>query len=529
MSNLPVLIVGAGPTGLVMACELARHAIPFRIIDKKSEPTIGSNAIWIQPRTMELFDQMGLIDHFIQIGYPCNAINLYADGNHLSRLSSEKIDSVYPYFLMLAQAETENILEAHLKKSGNQIERSSELIDIKYTDNNAITTIKHSDGKTEMINSDWVVACDGANSIIREKSGLNFKGEDITEQFMVADAVIDFSYMPKDEIHYFFDQGTLFAAFPLGSGRYRVAANLHLGYPRKIFTEREVIEIVQERGHGKYYVKNVEWISPFWIHGKLVEHMRQGLIFFAGDAAHIHSPAGGQGMNTGIQDAFNLAWKMALVIQGKAKTSLLDTYHDERYPIVKKVVSQNNHFTKMALFDNDFLQKIKEFSEKISGNEMHLSKEITTQIAQLDIRYENSHIIDSNEKMNTASPQQGERFPDVAIQKGTLYQHFRNTQHNIILFAGSSSDEKSFSEIMKIQKSLSEKYSNLVTLHIISKTDLPDVGKVILDSDNEIHEYYKINHQAIYIVRPDTYIAYCSENIDLESMERFFAKTLMLN
>ena len=128
-----------------MACELARNAIPFRIIDKKSERTSASNAIWIQPRTMELFDQLDVVNRFIKIGYPCNAINFYAEGNHLSRLSTEKIDSVYPYFLMLPQSETENILEAHLNKSGNQIERSSELIDIKYTDNSAISTIQHSD------------------------------------------------------------------------------------------------------------------------------------------------------------------------------------------------------------------------------------------------------------------------------------------------------------------------------------------------------------------------------------------------
>lgn len=527
MNNLPVLIVGAGPAGLVMACELARNAIPFRIIDKKSERTSASNAIWIQPRTMELFDQINIANRFIEIGHSCNAINLYAEGNHLSRLSSEKLDSAYPYFLMLAQSETENILEAHLKNFGNEVERSSELINIKYTDNSAIATIAHSDGTTEIINSDWIVACDGANSFVRQKSGLNFKGEDISEQFMVADAVIDFSYMPKDEIHYFFDKGTLFVAFPLGSGKYRVAANLHLDYPRKIFTEREVIEIVQERGHGKYYVKNVEWISPFWIHGKLVEHMRQGPIFFVGDAAHIHSPAGGQGMNTGIQDAFNLAWKMALVIQRKAKTSLLDSYHDERYPIVKKVITQNNDFTKMALFDSNFLLKLKKFSEKVSNNETNLSKEIATQIGQLDIRYENSPIIDGDQIMNIESPQQGERLPDISINQGNLYQYFRNTQHNIILFAGPALDEKSHFEIKKIQKSLFEKYSDLAKIYIISKSSSIELENVILDSDGRIHEHYKIKNQAIYMVRPDTYIAYCSDTLDVKPLERFLSGYLM--
>ena len=416
-NHVPVLIVGAGPTGLMMACELARRSIPFRLFDKKSERTLSSNATWIQTRTIEIFDQMGIVDRFLKAGHTCDAINLYIEGKQITKIPLNTIDSIYPFILMLPQSETEKIMNDYLNELHIQVERSLELVDIKIDKNTILSTIKHPDGHTETVTSDWLVACDGANSMIREKCGLHFPGEDLTEQFIVADASIDFSFMPKNEIHFFFDQGTIFAAFPLGSNKYRIAANLHLDYTRKIFTEREIIEIVQERAHGQYYVTNVAWISSFWIHGKLAEHMRHGPVFLAGDAAHLLSPAGGQGMNTGLQDAHNLAWKLALVIQGHANPSLLDSYELERYPIVKASVDQNEYFTKIALYDDTFLTKVNQFSQELSHDQIALSKKIGDSLTQIDIKYEHSPVIDYEENAKDKSPTVGERAPDVVINE----------------------------------------------------------------------------------------------------------------
>ena len=358
-NNLPVLIVGAGPTGLMMAAILARYGINFRIIDKKSERTPGSNATWIQTRTLELFDQLGVLDKFLKVGHRCDAINFYEDGKHLSQLSLKNIESIYPFILTLPQNKTEELLEEYLKGFNCGVERSVELIDIKYDSDIVTSTLKNTDGYADIVKSNWLIACDGANSLVREKCGFHFPGEDLTEQFIVADATIDFSYLSKDEMHFFFDPGTVLTAFPLGSNRYRLAGNLHFELPRKSFYDVEVIEMVQERAHGNYYVSDVSWVSSFWIHGKASESMRKGPIFLAGDAAHIHSPAGGQGMNIGLQDAYNLAWKLALVIKAKAKLSLLETYHIERYPVIYESVEQNEFYTKLALFDKDFLAKLK--------------------------------------------------------------------------------------------------------------------------------------------------------------------------
>ncbi|HZW61175.1 MAG TPA: FAD-dependent monooxygenase [Candidatus Babeliales bacterium] len=523
--HIPVLIVGAGPTGLMMACELARYGVPFRIVDKKLERTLASNATWVQTRTLELFNQIGILDRFLHAGHRCDAINLYSDGKYLTKLSLNYIDSLYPFILMLPQSETERLLGEYLKELHGQIEWSAELIEVKCDSKIVESNIRSSTGDIETITSDWLIACDGANSIIREKCGFHFPGEDLTEQFVVADAKIDFSYMSKDEIHLFFDPGTIFAAFPLGSNKYRIAANLHLDYPRKIFTEREVIEIVQERAHGKYYVTDVGWISPFWIHGKLVEHMRHDRIFLVGDAAHIHSPAGGQGMNTGLQDAFNLAWKLALVIKGKATLSLLDSYHSERFPIVKQAVDQNEYFTKMALFDDTFLTKLNHFSKTLSHDQKSLSKQIGEQITQIDIQYQTSPIIKYEETVNSHAPKPGKRAPDVVInQSSQLYHYLRNTKHNVLIFTGLEDDDSI--KIKDLKKQIDQTYSNLVKTHCISKDKITDLDDFILDENNILHESYRIKKPTIYIVRPDGYIAYCSTRFNFSSVENLLDKYL---
>lgn len=525
-NQLPVLIVGAGPTGLMMGCELARRKIPFRIIDKKQERTLSSNATWIQTRTLEIFAQMGILNRFISVGHSCEAINLYIKGKLLTKLSLEYIDSIYRYILMLPQSETEKILAEYLTELNCRVERGIELIDIKLTHTNALATLQHADGHTETITSDWLIACDGANSFIRDKCGLRFPGEDLSEQFVVADATIDFSHMPKDEIQLFFDSGTVLAAFPLGAAKYRIAANLHLPYPRTLFTEREVIEIVQERAHGNYYVSKVNWISPFWIHGKVIEKMRHGCVFLAGDAAHIHSPAGGQGMNTGLQDAYNLAWKLALVIQKKSKPSLLESYHAERYPVVQEVVMQNEEFTKMALLSKDFLKTLQKFSKNLAQHGQAFAKQIGDHITQLDIKYQHSPIISYNSESKTSSIV-GQHAPDIASNQSTLYQYFNNTQHNVLLFTGKKLEQKTIAELTKIRQWLHQHYSDLIKVHIVTIEQLEMYGEIIWDVEGLIHQHYHADKPTVCIIRPDTYIAAHAESLSLEFIEQFLSRYLL--
>lgn len=516
INNLPVLIIGAGPTGLMMASILAHYGITFRIIDKKPERTLASNATWIQTRTLDLLDQMGILKKFLKIGQRCDAINFYEEGKFSSQLSLKYIDSIYPFILTLPQSKTEELLEEHLKELNYSVERDIELVDIQYDLDNVTSTLKFANGHTDAIISNWLIACDGANSIVREKCGFHFLGEDLTEQFMVADATINFSYIPKDEMHFFFDPGTVLAAFPLGSNRYRLAGNLQFDSPRKSFYEKEVIDMVQERAHGNYYVTDVSWVSPFWIHGKISESLRKGPIFLAGDAAHIYSPAGGQGMNTGIQDAYNLAWKLALVIQGKAKSSMLDSYQIERYPAIQEAVEQNEFYTKLALFDRNFLTKLKKFSSELSNNNP-LNTKIGNQLTQLNIKYEESPII-NYECKSIIKP--GQRAPNVKTNKTTIYHYLNNIKHHLLIFIGKNPTDELWKNISTITKYLENQFINLFSIHIIYSEQLNNYS-TILDNDGHIHDAYQIQVPTIYIIRPDTYIAHVSEDFNVESLDKF--------
>jgi 2-polyprenyl-6-methoxyphenol hydroxylase-like FAD-dependent oxidoreductase len=519
---LPVLIVGAGPTGLLLACELARFNIPFRIIDKKAGRTEASNATWVQARTLELLDQLGIVQRFLKVGHPCRCVNLYTEGKPLVTLPLDQIDSAYPFILMLPQSEIEKLLIDYLTELKQSIEWSVELVEMKQAANQVISTIKLADGTLETITSDWLVACDGANSTVREKSGIVFPGEDITEQFVVADATIN-SFMSTDEIHMFFDEATLFAASPMGKNRYRIAANIHQSHPRKTFYEKEVIEMVQERGHGAYYVTDISWISPFWIHGKIAKQMRYDSIFLAGDAAHIHAPLGGQGMNTGMQDVHNLAWKLALVIAGNAGPALLDSYEVERFPIIEDVVAQTEKFTKMALFDKDFLKKLRAFSLQLQ-QDTHLVKQMNSLLSQTGIHYLQSPIIKYDEKIDATCPQPGTRAPDTLVQQAThLYDYLRHLQHTVLIFTGHTPD-KELTHIKELRRWLQQTYSRIAKIYVVASEKLKQIEDIILDAELSLHSRYQVKGPAIFIIRPDHYIGYYSESLEQAAIEEFFTK-----
>lgn len=531
--HLPVLIIGAGPTGLMMACELARHGIEFRIIDKNAEATKGTNATWMQTRTLEILEAMGIVDRFLKVGNRCKGVNFYVKGKQIVNIPLNISESIYPFILMLPQRDTERLLKERLDEFHVQIERSVELIDIKQTNDSVVSTVRLANGNTETITSHWVVACDGANSVIRNKCQISFPGKDLPEQFMVADAHMG-SFLPKNEIHVFFDKGTifpdkstLFAAFPWGTKEYRLCANLYLERPRQTFTEQEVREVVAERTYGNYVVEKVSWISPFWMHTKIVDQMRHGSIFLAGDAAHTHAPVGGQGMNTGLQDAYNLAWKLALVVKGQANQSLLDSYQSERRPDAGKIVNETAFFIDMMLFDKSFVSKLKSFSQTVVHDAL-FAKKINRQLTQLDTHYQNSPVIDYHEIVNEKMPQQGEFAPFVLMnQSKKAYDFLNNEKHNILLFAGDNSTPETFEKMTELQKLLNANFSGLVNVVIIANEALRDVENMVIDVDGAIHKRYGVKTPFVYIIRPDHFIAYCSDKFDFDPVKNFLKKYLL--
>lgn len=527
MNHYSVLIVGAGPTGLFMAEELARHGIQFRVIDKKANIQRVANAIWIQSRTLEMFDQLGMIDAFLRLGHRCRAISLYAKEKQLVSVPLNNVDSIYPFAIMLPQWETEKILHDRLQQMGHQAERSIELINIVQENDKVIATLKHQHGSTETVSCDWLIGCDGANSTVRAKINMPFPGETITQQFVMADVIMD-SFLPPDEVHLFFNNETIFIALPRGTKHYRIGGNLQVDAPRKLYTEREVKELVAERTFGNYVVEKILSISPFWIHSKIVSDLRSGRVFLAGDAAHIHSPAGGQGMNSGMQDAYNLAWKLALVINKQAKESLLDTYALERYPVMKALVDRTDEVTKMALDDQAFLRKLRSFTRKVTRSHIRLSKKIGTEITEVGIRYQ-SPIIEQLSP-SVKSPRAGERAPDVVLSSNkNLYHYFREPKHYVLLFTGVAPTEKQLLKIQDIKTKIFKNYANKVMDVIIvsSVATNQEVLNQLIDTEGKIHNAYAVKLSTICVVRPDTYLAYRSKRLSFSVLNRFLRHYLI--
>lgn len=522
ISNIPVLIVGAGPTGLMMAYELARFGIAFRIIDKKPQQTQYSNAVALQARTLEIFKQVGLADEFLQIGQPCKSLVFYDKGKEFARANFAALDSVYPYILALPQAATETILIAKLEEWQHHVERSRELVTVNINLTDIEVTIRHEDGVEEVIRCQWLLGCDGAHSKVREKCDFKFPGDDLSEQFVVADAVLD-TFLRHDQIHIFSANGKMLGAFPLGENQFRLGGNIGTSDDKKNYTEEIIREMVNARSFGQAEARSISWISPFRIHSKMSASMRRGNVFLLGDAAHIHSPVGGQGMNTGLQDAHNLGWKLALVIRGRADSNLLDSYQDERKPVIKEVVDTTDRFTRFLLIANPVALFFRKYLIKFMFAIPAINKYITRRMTQISIRYQHSCAIDSKGVEASKSPTVGERAPDVILSHGSLYHYLNDTYHHILCFTGERDIFKMADCCKQIRYELLGPYKDLLKLHLVTPHLIEEPVEQIFDENNVMHQVYQIKKPTIMMIRPDGYISYKTTDLKPQSLRNFLA------
>jgi 2-polyprenyl-6-methoxyphenol hydroxylase-like FAD-dependent oxidoreductase len=346
-----VLVVGAGPTGLTLATELARHGVIPRVIDQAvTPPADTSRALVVQIRTLELFDMMGIVDEALALGLHMQGLNLVSQSNHRLRVPITDfralVDSPYPQPLMLPQADTERILATRAQQLGVTIERGVALDPFgPAPDAHAplTLTLRRADGRTEQTTFDWVVGCDGAHSTVRASLGLPFDGITYRDECLLGDVHIEWAF-PDAELTLCPTPAGVLAAFPIkGAHHFRIIMII----PRDdTAPDRELSrEDFEQQLHGMVppsmpapKVLDIAWQTRYKLHRRGVHNYRVGRAFVAGDAAHIHSPAGGQGMNTGIQDAVNLGWKLALVAQGRAPEWVLDTYESERLPVAQTLL-----------------------------------------------------------------------------------------------------------------------------------------------------------------------------------------------
>jgi len=334
-----VLIIGAGPTGLVLALWLAHMGVRVRIIDKTAEPGTTSRALAVQARTLELYGQIGLAEAVVERSRAALAVNLWVTGKKRTHVAFGAMGegiSRYPYPVIFPQDEHERLLIERLSRVGVEVERSMELLDFETT-HQVVAHVKKSDGSVETCRAAWIAGCDGAHSIVREALNIGFAGGTYEHIFYVADIEATGPVM-NGELHVGLDKSDFLALFPLKEGgRVRLVGTVSdEALRRETLTWDDINTRVME--WIPINVVRVNWFSTYHVHHRVAEHFRKGHAFLLGDAAHIHSPVGGQGMNTGIGDAVNLAWKLAWVLHGRADKSLLDSYEPERIAFARRLV-----------------------------------------------------------------------------------------------------------------------------------------------------------------------------------------------
>ncbi|QIO98526.1 FAD-dependent monooxygenase [Bradyrhizobium symbiodeficiens] len=393
-----VLIVGAGPVGLTMALELARYQVPVRLIDKMTKRGDTSRAIAIWPRTLELLDRAGASAELIALGNKVTAANIIAGSEPMARVQFDDVDTPYPFALMLPQSDTEAVLERHLERFSAPSELGVELITFTQDADGVTATLRHADGRVEAEKFGWLIACDGSHSPIRHSLGLSFEGGTMGTDWALGDFHMTGSPYPLNELFTYWHEDGPLIFFPMAPGRYRIIASLAPSNgAMPVPPSPEAFQaIVDRRGSRNIVLGDAVWTSTFRINERQISTYRAGRVFLAGDAAHVHSPAGGQGMNTGMQDAINLAWKLAMVCRGlSANPSLLDSYDTERRPVGAEVIATAGRLTKIATIHNPIAQHVRNVVAHFALGLSPVQQALKGSMTEISIGYHDSPLNDT--------------------------------------------------------------------------------------------------------------------------------------
>ena len=508
-----VIVVGAGPAGLTMAAELARNGVRSRVLDRAAAPAADSRAIAIHARTLEAFASMGFVERVLAAGQRIHGANLFADGRRILHFSLDELPSPYPFALDLPQRETERILLEHLRGFGIEVERRAAVTGVSQDADGVRLHVQRAGGAVETLETEYVVGCDGANSLVRQAVGIPFEGSSAEETFLLADVAIE-QDEPDDEWRFWFHEDGLLSAMPLPGGLYRLVAD----YDGPTPTFETLRRIFSERGPKSARLGEPAWFAPFRLSRRTAPQYQRGRVFIAGDAAHVQNPAGGQGMNTGVQDAFNLAWKLSMVLRGTAPETLLESYTAERQPVARSMLSLTANLASIATLRHPVSQGIRNRVIPILAGFEVLEHRIVERFAELSVNYRTSPIVDQHGRW-TAGPLPGDRAP-------ALYSLLRGSRHVALLFTGENPDKDDLRGFANIARYMRDGYPDEVTTHLIARRTALWDGPSIADPDGHAHHAYSAGVPCVYLVRPDGYIGFRSLTADplplLEHLNRVY-------
>jgi 2-polyprenyl-6-methoxyphenol hydroxylase-like FAD-dependent oxidoreductase len=520
---LDVLIAGAGPAGLMMACQLALHKIRFRIIDKRTSPPKYSGALIIHARTMEIFHQMGLAEKAIKNGIIAHVINLRF--NHKKNYSLDissfgKTLTRYPYLLMAEQWQTELMLKQFLNEHGHWVEEGLTLSGFDQQEDLVTSSVTKPDGTVETINSRFLIGADGKDSLVRNHLKIPFPGKTQRSRLFITDCGARLPLSDR-EIFFSFAPDITSGFFPLKGGRWRVDGLIPNLQHNEVSFE-EVGNFFSRKIHSGIALYHPDWFSVFRSHSRCASSFRLKQCFLIGDAAHVHSPVGAQGMNTGIQDAYNLAWKLAFYIRGMAGEKLLDSYQQERRPIAVNTIrytdkayfflTDNAPFTRFLRLQ--LLSRCMPMILSWLNKKTELKDHIFVSISGIGISYKNSFLSSSipGDNFPAHSPGPGKRWPYLTYyikgRRYSLHNGLNSTHFQLFIFGRHI--------LPQMFQSVLVKYNNILSLKYID-----------MDPDKQtLYDQLGLGQNGCYLVRPDMYICWRSHDFNGEELNDYLETVL---
>ncbi|NYI05366.1 FAD-dependent monooxygenase [Allostreptomyces psammosilenae] len=384
-STAEVLVVGAGPTGLTLACTLLQHGVAVRVVERRKAPATAPKALILWTGALEVLDRLGVSERIREGSVPLNHASYWSKGRRIGQIGFDVLAGTrFPNPLSAPQTVTEAALLARLEELGGKVEWETKLTDLKKIGTEAVEAVLESaDGTTERPTVGWVVAADGIHSEVRRAAGIAYEGDTYDREFILGDGVFDGS-LPADEAQYHMTPDGVMVAVPLPGGGHRVFFDVAAGVSSDQPSMEQIQALMDARGPGGWTYREDWWRSRFRVHAKVAPNFRSGRVFVAGDAAHCHSPAGGQGLNTGVQDGFNLGWKLACVVRG-GDESLLDSYDVERRPTSVAAIRMADMQTRMWLVRSPIGRTVRDTGMRVLSQSGLLAKRVVPTLAQYDL------------------------------------------------------------------------------------------------------------------------------------------------